>query len=199
MGTTTVGVVDPWIDRMASVDFVGRLTGLWLTYHIVPSDAPLNSPPSSSQVSHGALGHPRKYVSPSLPVQPNKTPNACKYPKMPPSYTDRHHSNTHAVNIAGSFVLGALSVSSSLDPRLKLVAGTGMCGALTTFSTFSVDTVHCPILGMGRFFFRFLFVASIWCFIYRGMGRDRWRMDRANASPSPLPSSNPRLPFTHNT
>ena len=55
-------------------------------------------------------------------------------------------THTHAVNIAGSFVLGALSVSSSLDPRLKLLAGTGMCGALTTFSTFSVDTVRCPIL-----------------------------------------------------
>ncbi len=54
------------------------------------------------------------------------------------------HTHTHTVNVAGSFLLGALSVSTNLDPRLKLMAGTGFCGALTTFSTFSVDTVRGP-------------------------------------------------------
>lgn len=56
---------------------------------------------------------------------------------------------THTVNIAGSFVLGAISVTSGLDPRLKLMVGTGFCGALTTFSTFSVDTVRAgSVFGM---------------------------------------------------
>lgn len=47
-----------------------------------------------------------------------------------------------AVNIIGSFVLGAVAVMSPLSPRHKLLLGTGLCGSFTTFSTFSVDMVH---------------------------------------------------------
>jgi len=32
------------------------------------------------------------------------------------------------INMAGSFVLGALSVSSQVDPRVKLMVGVGFCG-----------------------------------------------------------------------
>jgi fluoride ion exporter CrcB/FEX len=32
------------------------------------------------------------------------------------------------INMAGSFVLGALSVSSQVDQRLKLMVGVGFCG-----------------------------------------------------------------------
>lgn len=42
-------------------------------------------------------------------------------------------------NIAGSFVLGVLLVGA--DPGLLLFAGVGFCGALTTFSTFALDTL----------------------------------------------------------
>jgi CrcB protein len=53
---------------------------------------------------------------------------------------------TFAVNIAGSFVLGALleAVARSGRPvdqreRIRLFGGTGFCGALTTYSTFAVE------------------------------------------------------------
>ena len=42
-------------------------------------------------------------------------------------------------NLAGSFLLGILLVSAS--PGLLLFAGVGFCGALTTFSTFALDTL----------------------------------------------------------
>jgi CrcB protein len=42
-------------------------------------------------------------------------------------------------NVAGSLVLGILLVSAQGD--LMLLAGVGFCGALTTFSTFALDTL----------------------------------------------------------
>lgn len=47
---------------------------------------------------------------------------------------------TWTVNVAGSFVLG-LVVSVGPD-WLVTLAGTGLCGALTTFSTFGYETVR---------------------------------------------------------
>jgi CrcB protein len=47
---------------------------------------------------------------------------------------------TLAVNVLGSFALGAV-VFGGLDGTLALLFGTGFCGAFTTFSSFSVQTV----------------------------------------------------------
>lgn len=47
---------------------------------------------------------------------------------------------TLAVNVLGSFALGAV-VFGGLSGTLALLFGTGFCGAFTTFSSFSVQTV----------------------------------------------------------
>jgi CrcB protein len=52
---------------------------------------------------------------------------------------------TFLVNISGSFLLGfltGLSLGNHLAPMAKLLLGTGFCGAYTTFSTFSFETLR---------------------------------------------------------
>jgi CrcB protein len=52
-------------------------------------------------------------------------------------------TGTFAVNLIGSFILGFLLYCSLFAPiptEYKLFIGTGFCGALTTFSTFSYET-----------------------------------------------------------
>ena len=54
---------------------------------------------------------------------------------------ERRALDTAAVNVAGSFLLGALV---ALDPSgpAALALGVGFCGAFTTFSSFAVETVR---------------------------------------------------------
>jgi fluoride exporter len=61
----------------------------------------------------------------------------------------RHHSTmpwgTFTVNVAGSLVLGVvarLATDGGLPGWALTLVGTGFCGALTTFSTFSYETVR---------------------------------------------------------
>ena len=52
---------------------------------------------------------------------------------------------TGLVNITGSLLLGLLTgfgIYHGLAADLRFVAGTGFCGAYTTFSTFSYETVR---------------------------------------------------------
>ncbi len=54
------------------------------------------------------------------------------------------------VNALGSLAAGVLlGLASVLPGDWLVVAATGLCGALTTFSTFSVDTVRLAIEGRG--------------------------------------------------
>jgi len=61
----------------------------------------------------------------------------------------RHDSvfpwGTFAVNIAGSFILGVLIHGTSVrhvPGSVYALLGTGLCGALTTYSTFGFETVR---------------------------------------------------------
>lgn len=63
-------------------------------------------------------------------------------------FVQARHNTTFAwgtltANVLGSLVLGALTGAVSAgDERLQLLIGTGLCGALTTFSTFSYETLQ---------------------------------------------------------
>lgn len=53
---------------------------------------------------------------------------------------------TLIVNGIGSFILGFITIYGTevveLDPSIRIFIGTGMMGALTTFSTFSLETFN---------------------------------------------------------
>lgn len=71
----------------------------------------------------------------------------------------RHDSvfpwGTLTVNAVGSLVLGALA-GASVSPPVFALLGTGLCGALTTYSTFSYETLR--LAERGR---RFLAAANV--------------------------------------
>ncbi len=62
------------------------------------------------------------------------------------------------VNVAGGFLIGMiaeLSMSTDLiSPNLKLFLTTGIMGGLTTFSTFSLETI--TLMSDGRYLFGML-------------------------------------------
>ncbi|MER5178730.1 fluoride efflux transporter CrcB [Streptomyces sp. NPDC002896] len=52
---------------------------------------------------------------------------------------------TFTVNIAGSLILGLVTgavTAGAASSHLQLLLGTGLCGALTTYSTFSYETLR---------------------------------------------------------
>jgi CrcB protein len=53
---------------------------------------------------------------------------------------------TFAVNVAGSALLGLL-VGAAAPPAVLALVGTGFCGALTTYSTFGLETVELAARG----------------------------------------------------
>lgn len=81
----------------------------------------------------GAVGTAVRYViEEQLPHSPSQWPTA-----------------TFGINIAGAFVLGLLLESlvrggpdAGVRRRLRLLLGTGFCGAFTTYSTFALETVE---------------------------------------------------------
>jgi CrcB protein len=52
---------------------------------------------------------------------------------------------TFAVNVIGSLILGLVTgavTAGGASPQVQLAVGTGFCGALTTYSTFSYETLR---------------------------------------------------------
>jgi fluoride exporter len=70
----------------------------------------------------------------------------------------RHDSvfpwGTFVVNVCGCLVLGLLTGAVSAGaagPHFQLLLGTGLCGALTTYSTFSYETLRLTETGAGLY------------------------------------------------
>lgn len=85
----------------------------------------------------GAVGALLRYLlSKAFPVRPGHLPGGILI-----------------VNVVGSGVAGALiglAERAALDGDLRLVLVTGLCGGLTTFSTWSVETVELATGGRWR-------------------------------------------------
>ncbi len=81
---------------------------------------------------------------------------------------------TLAVNIIGSFIIGIIFEvalrGSVISPTLRIALTTGFLGGLTTFSTFSFETVE--LLLNGKYFVGFLNIALslLVCFLATYLG-----------------------------
>jgi CrcB protein len=71
---------------------------------------------------------------------------------------------TFAVNVTGCLILGLLT-GAAPGPNLQLLLGTGLCGALTTYSTFSYETLRLAEDGTGL-----LAVANVMVSVAAGLG-----------------------------
>ncbi|MGW1468381.1 fluoride efflux transporter FluC [Streptomyces sp. NPDC002308] len=71
---------------------------------------------------------------------------------------------TFAVNAAGSLLLGVLTGAAVSEPTYALL-GTGLCGALTTYSTFSYETLRLAETGRA-----FLAGANVVASVLMGLG-----------------------------
>ncbi|MEU1286555.1 fluoride efflux transporter CrcB [Kitasatospora sp. NPDC005856] len=70
----------------------------------------------------------------------------------------RHDSvfpwGTFTVNVAGCLILGLVTgavAAGAASSEVQLLLGTGLCGALTTYSTFSYETLRLAETGAGRY------------------------------------------------
>lgn len=70
----------------------------------------------------------------------------------------RHDSvfpwGTFVVNVTGCLILGLLTgavAAGAAGSHLQLLLGTGLCGALTTYSTFSYETLRLTETGAGLY------------------------------------------------
>jgi CrcB protein len=75
---------------------------------------------------------------------------------------------TFTVNVVGCLILGLLSgavAAGAASSRVQLLLGTGLCGALTTYSTFSYETLRLAEDGA-----RFFAAANVITSVVAGLG-----------------------------
>ncbi|MEV6591914.1 fluoride efflux transporter CrcB [Streptomyces acidicola] len=75
---------------------------------------------------------------------------------------------TFTVNVAGCLILGLLTgavLAGAASSDVQLLLGTGLCGALTTYSTFSYETLRLAEDGA-----RFFAVANAVASVVAGLG-----------------------------
>ncbi|MFF5008773.1 fluoride efflux transporter CrcB [Streptomyces phaeochromogenes] len=75
---------------------------------------------------------------------------------------------TFTVNVVGCLILGTLTgaaVAGAASSHLQLLLGTGLCGALTTYSTFSFETLRLTEDGA-----RFYAAANVIASVAAGLG-----------------------------
>ncbi|MDF2712165.1 MAG: camphor resistance protein CrcB [Nonomuraea muscovyensis] len=75
---------------------------------------------------------------------------------------------TFTVNVVGSLILGALAgaaLSGAMGAGVQLLLGTGFCGALTTYSTFSYETLRLAESGAA-----FLAATNVIASVIAGLG-----------------------------
>ncbi|MFC0598302.1 fluoride efflux transporter CrcB [Streptomyces palmae] len=75
---------------------------------------------------------------------------------------------TFTVNVLGCLVLGVLTgaaLRGAASDSVQLLVGTGLCGALTTYSTFSYETMRLAESGA-----RFLAAANLVASVVAGLG-----------------------------
>jgi len=92
----------------------------------------------ASLIIAGAIGAPTRYIVDELVKE--RLPGAFPW-------------GTFAINVSGSFILGVvtgLALYHGLGPIPKAAIGVGFCGAFTTFSTFSYETIRLVETGSVR-------------------------------------------------
>ncbi|WP_330235811.1 fluoride efflux transporter CrcB [Streptomyces sp. NBC_00566] len=75
---------------------------------------------------------------------------------------------TLTVNVLGCLILGLLTgavTAGAASSHVQLLIGTGLCGALTTYSTFSYETLRLTETGS-----RFLAAANVAASVAAGLG-----------------------------
>ncbi|MEB8338859.1 fluoride efflux transporter CrcB [Streptomyces endophyticus] len=75
---------------------------------------------------------------------------------------------TFAVNVTGSLILGLVTgavAAGGASSQVQLLIGTGLCGALTTYSTFSYETLRLAESGA-----RFYAAANVVGSVVAGLG-----------------------------
>ncbi|MFD7297527.1 fluoride efflux transporter CrcB [Streptomyces sp. NPDC059897] len=75
---------------------------------------------------------------------------------------------TFAVNVTGSLILGLVTgavAAGGASSQVQLLLGTGLCGALTTYSTFSYETLRLAESGA-----RFYAAVNVVCSVVAGLG-----------------------------